>query len=170
MCMSVLPPCAHLHPHRPEEGVMSISQNWCYRELLTTMWVLGTERGPFGRTAEPSPHEESVVLVKHELSLHEENVVLVKHVLAHLLQIFALVFFCCGGGFFLVFVFVFLFCFFETVSQCTPDYPGTYSVDQGGLELGPACLCLWCTGTTGMHHQSPASPPNLTVLIFFLFF
>ena len=38
------------------------------------------------------------------------------------------------------FLFV-LFC--ETVSLCnSPGYSGTYSVDQAGLELRLACLCL----------------------------
>ena len=54
------------------------------------------------------------------------------------------------GLFFMVF---FLFaCFRDRVFLCSPDCPGTHSVDQTGLELKSACLCLLSAGISMCHH------------------
>ena len=37
---------------------------------------------------------------------------------------------------------VFCFCFGDRVSQCSPGYPGTHSVDQAGLRFIEICLSL----------------------------
>jgi hypothetical protein len=43
----------------------------------------------------------------------------------------------------------------DRVSLCTPDCPGTHSVDQAGLRTQKsACLCLPSAGIKGMHHRA----------------
>ena len=46
--------------------------------------------------------------------------------------------------------------FFETESLYSLGCPGTYSVDQAGLELTEiTCLCLLSAGIKDVHHQTP---------------
>jgi hypothetical protein len=56
-----------------------------------------------------------------------------------------------GGG--LVF-FCFVFVFRDRVSLCSLGCLGTHSVDQAGLELKSACLCLPSAGIKGVCHHA----------------
>lgn len=43
--------------------------------------------------------------------------------------------------------------FLEMVSQCSPSCPGTYCVDQAGLELRASLVCLLSADIKGMRHH-----------------
>jgi hypothetical protein len=49
-----------------------------------------------------------------------------------------------------LFLLFFCFCFWDRVSLCSPGCPGTHFVDQAGLELKFACLCLPSSGIKGV--------------------
>jgi hypothetical protein len=64
------------------------------------------------------------------------------------------------GAFVFLFCFVFvfvLFCFVFFFSRqgfsAWPGSPGTHSVDQAGLDLRSACLCLSSAGIKGVSHH-----------------
>jgi hypothetical protein len=60
----------------------------------------------------------------------------------------------------LIFIY-FYFCFFETGFFCySPGCPGTHFVDQAGLELKSACLCLPSAGIKGVRHHDQQESLN----------
>ena len=54
------------------------------------------------------------------------------------------------GSSFLQFAVCLIVCFWDWVSLCSPDCPGTSSIDQAGLKLRDPHLCLLNVGIKGM--------------------
>jgi hypothetical protein len=65
---------------------------------------------------------------------------------------------------------ILFWCFGHRVSLCSPDCPGSHTIDQASLKLRDSpCLCLQSAGIKGVHHLHQAASYTFEKLDHILF-